>query len=896
MQRTAPSGEDANGPAFEIFPWSEHFETGIADIDQQHRRLVSLLNQVASAVVEDSTDINLDQLLDELTAYAHYHFEDEEALWARFLEGEKVLADHRKYHSGFVEKVGELYQSRQCRQETLHEILSFLTHWLARHILQNDREMALIIERMGQGASVDEARLEAHRQLRQASPVILDTVLNMHRQLSRQTLELIEERKARSRAEAELGEALQRRAEDRYRAVFDSSADAIVVFDVDAERVLDVNESTCKLFGQTREELVGRHVTELHPPDLKDEIGSEFDRFIESASDFSLIETRIRRGDGTELSVEISGGRQFTGPSGQNAVAIFRDISSRLEARRELEYIAYHDPLTGLGNRAWIVDAIAESMTELPEDDAWLAVMELDIDQFRHINDVHGQTFGDELLVRLARRWEALLGSDARLARLGGDEFVVLVPKVSDRGEIHRLASRLMRAGEKLLRIDGKTLSVSFSAGIRYCSADSPIEPDLLLRQANQAMYQAKLKGRSRYEEFDVDRESIIQQQHLTINAVRAALDNKELTIHYQPKINLRNGRLLGVEALLRWQHPEQGLLSPAAFLPAIENHPFSIQLGEWIIDTALQQMRSWNEQHLHLAVSVNIGSLQLQDDEFPSLVERLLNEYPELDPQSIEFEVLESGALEDIERAIDNLNALRALGVSISIDDFGTGYASLTYLKQIPAHILKIDRSFVHDMLEEADELPLLLGIITMADSFGMEVLAEGVETAEHGRLLLELGCEQAQGYAIARPMPPDHLPAWVEQWEPDPSWKDVLPILRSDLAGLSAISAHRRWFNALQSQENDPLREQSARAEDSCELLDWLNSLHSQSSSRQASLIDETGRLHTLMLEEAGKQVGVTAAGDRHTRLERIQAVNNELVDTLRELLQWRARRALD
>ncbi|RFF28385.1 MULTISPECIES: bacteriohemerythrin [unclassified Wenzhouxiangella] len=897
MHRTVPSGEDANGPAFEIFPWSKHFETGIADIDQQHRRLVSLLNQVASAAVDDSTDINLDELLDELTAYAHYHFEDEEALWARYLEGEKVLADHRKYHSGFVEKVGELYQSRKCRRETLHEILSFLTHWLARHILQNDREMALIIEQMDQGASVDEARLEAHRQLRQASPVILDTVLNMHQQLSRQTLELIEERKARSRAEAELGEALQRRAEDRYRAVFDSSADAIVVFDVDAERVLDVNESACKLFGQTREELVGRHVTELHPPELKDEIGSEFDRFIESATDFLLVETRIRRGDGTELPVEISGGQQFAGPSGQNAVAIFRDISSRLEARRELEYIAYHDPLTGLGNRAWIVEAIAESMVDLPEDNAWLAVMELDIDQFRHINDVHGQVFGDELLVRLARRWEALLGSEARLARLGGDEFVVLVPKVSDRGEVHRLASRLMKAGEKLLRIDGKTLSVSFSAGIRYCSANSPIEPDLLLRQANQAMYQAKLKGRSRYEEFDVDRESIIQQQHLTINAVRAALDNQELTIHYQPQVNSRTGRILGVEALLRWQHPEQGLLSPAAFLPAIESHPFSIQLGEWVIETALRQMRIWNQQDLHLAVGVNIGSLQLQDNEFPSLVERLLNKYPEIDPRSIEFEVLESGALEDLERAIDNLNALRALGVSISIDDFGTGYASLTYLKQIPAHVLKIDRSFVHDMLEEADELPLLLGIITMADSFGMEVLAEGVETAEHARLLLELGCEQAQGYAIARPMPPDQVPAWVEQWEPDPGWKDVLPILRSDLAGLSAISAHRRWFNALQSQENEPPRAQSGQAQDPCELQDWLNSLQPRSSSsRQASLIDETRRLHTLMLEEAGKLVGVTVADDRHARFERVQAVNNELVDTLRALLQWRARRALD
>jgi diguanylate cyclase (GGDEF)-like protein/hemerythrin-like metal-binding protein/PAS domain S-box-containing protein len=887
-------GDEADGPSFEIFSWSEHFETGIADIDRQHRKLVSLLNRVASVAVTDSTGFDLDSLLDELSAYANFHFETEEALWARFLVGEEVLADHCKYHAGFVEKVQELYKSRRLKQETLHEILAFLTHWLAGHILQNDRKMALIIDQVSQGVTVAEAQREADRQLRTASPVILDTVLNMHGELSRQTLELIEERKARSRAEAELAEVLRRRSEDRYRAVFESSDDGIVVFDVESGRVFDVNQSACKLVGRARENLIGRHVTELHPPELKDEISGLFARFVDSESDFLLVETMIRCGDGTDLPVEISGGYQFTDFSGQRAVGIFRDITSRLEARRQLEYIAYHDPLTGLGNRARVVQAITRSIAELTGEKDWLAVIALDIDRFKHINEVHGQKFGDELLIRLARRWDELLGSDGLLARLGGDEFVIVATGQSDRSEAHRLVKRLMQTDEVLLSVDGESLPVSFSAGIAYCSADSPVEPDLLLRQADQAMYQAKLEGRNRYEEFDTDQETVLQQRHETINALREAMARNELVLHYQPKVNLRTGRVLGVEALIRWQHSEAGLLLPAAFLPAVEGHPFSIQLGEYVIEAALQQMRIWNEQRLDLPVSVNIGSLQLQDEGFPMRVERLLGQYPDVYPHALEFEVLESGALEDLERVIYNLNALRALGVSISIDDFGTGYSSLTYLKQIPADIVKIDRSFVHDILEAPADLPLVLGIITMAGSFGMQVLAEGVETSEHGRLLLELGCEQAQGYSIARPMLPDQVPAWVVDWVPDPSWNGVLPILRRDLAGLHAISAHRRWLNSLQAQESETARTGSALAQDSCLLLDWLDSQQPASPARHGSLFDDIRQLHTLMHEQFCRQPDMSETDNAHALLERMRTLNDELVGKLRELLQLRARHA--
>lgn len=886
--------------AFEIFPWSEHFEIGIAAIDRQHRKLVLLLNQVAAAAVTESVDINLDDLLDELAAYAHFHFEAEETIWSRQLEGEPLLSDHRQFHTGFVEKVKELRRSRTNRQETLHEILAFLTHWLARHILKYDREMALVLNHLDVGLSMADARREAETQMRQASPIILDTVLNMHRQLSRQTLELIGERKGRTLAEAQLAEILQRQSEDRYRAVFDSSSDGILVVDIESARVTNANQAACELFSHAESELIGRHVTQLHPAELEDEVVRAFNRFAALESDLRLFETWIRRGDGKDVPVEISGGRQFTSESGRHVVAVLRDTSARLAAQRHLEYLAYHDPLTGLGNRSRIVETIARLQSPPAGDEVTLALVILDIDHFSHINDVHGQQFGDEVLVRLARCWEDLLGAECPLARLGGDEFVVVATGLSDQAEAHQLAARLIEAGKELGIFKGKPLSISLSAGITYFasdrSADILVEPEILLRQANQAMYQAKLKGRGRFEEFDAEQESVIQRQHETINGLRAALDNDELTLHYQPKVNLRTGQILGVEALIRWQHPEQGLLMPAAFLPAVEDHPLSIPLGEWIIETALRQLQTWIESGLNLTISVNIGSLQLQDDKFPQTVQRLLNGFPDIDPQSLELEILESGALKDMQRATDNMAALRALGALISIDDFGTGYSSLTYLKQIPAHLLKIDRSFVHDMIDEPSELPLLIGIITMADSFGMKVLAEGVETIEQGRLLLELGCEQAQGYCIARPMAADQVPIWMRQWVPDPGWRGIAPILRRDLAAIGAISAHRRWIKALQAPLPESTGIQPAPPQDSCVLTDWLDSQQPDSARTQATLFDDIRQLHERMHDLVRSCPGSTAMQKRNAHIKRVQALQDELVVKLRNLLQSRARNAAD
>jgi EAL domain-containing protein (putative c-di-GMP-specific phosphodiesterase class I) len=296
-----------------------------------------------------------------------------------------------------------------------------------------------------------------------------------------------------------------------------------------------------------------------------------------------------------------------------------------------------------------------------------------------------------------------------------------------------------------------------------------------LLRQADQAMYQAKVAGKNRYHVFDAAQDSSLRVHHESLTHIRLALDRHEFVLYYQPKVNMRSGQVIGAEALIRWQHPEQGLLAPAVFLPVIEDHPLAIAIGEWVIDTALSQIERWRAAGLDLPVSVNVGALQLQQADFVDRLRTLLAAHPALKPTCLELEILETSALQDIAQVSQTIEACAQIGVTFALDDFGTGYSSLTYLKRLRVALLKIDQSFVCDLLDDPDDLAILQGVMGLASAFKRDVIAEGVETVAHGTLLLQLGCELAQGYGIARPMPAGEMPAWVLAWQPDPAWSDL-------------------------------------------------------------------------------------------------------------------------
>ena len=456
----------------------------------------------------------------------------------------------------------------------------------------------------------------------------------------------------------------------------------------------------------------------------------------------------------------------------QQYVALFSDISAIKAHQSTLERIAHFDALTNLPNRLLLADRLQQAMSQAVRRQQHLAVAYLDLDGFKSVNDRHGHDVGDQFLIALATAMKDTLREGDTLARIGGDEFVaVLIDLESAEGSVPML-TRLLEAAAAPVQLGALVLQASTSIGVTFYPQSQGIEADQLLRQADQAMYQAKVAGKNRYKIFDAAQDNSLRVHHESLERIRLALESREFVLHYQPKVNMKSGQVIGAEALIRWQHPEKGLLAPAAFLPVIEDHPLAVDVGEWVIDTALTQMQAWHAVGLDLPVSVNIGARQLQHGNFMERLQAILGKHPHVNPASLELEVLETSALEDMAQVSQVIEGCSRIGVTFALDDFGTGYSSLTYLKQLRVAMLKIDQSFVRDMLEDPDDLAILQGVIGLAVAFKREVIAEGVETVAHGTALLQLGCELAQGYGIARPMPAEQMPAWAATWQPDAAW----------------------------------------------------------------------------------------------------------------------------
>ncbi len=435
-----------------------------------------------------------------------------------------------------------------------------------------------------------------------------------------------------------------------------------------------------------------------------------------------------------------------------------------------------------------------------------LAVAHFDLDGFKAINDRYGHAVGDGLLTAMAFRMKRALREGDTLARLGGDEFAAVMLELDDANDIVPALHRLLQAASEEAQIGEVTLRVSASAGVTFYPQSTEVDADVLLRQAGQAMYQAKLAGGNRHCEFDPGQDLMARSHHENLEHVKQALASRQFVMHYQPKVNMRTGKVVGAEALVRWQHPERGLLPPGMFLPVIEDHPLAVELGEWMIEDVLKQMESWQLAGLDLPVSVNVSAIELQEADFAERLKAHLAAHPLVKPESLALEVVETSALDDVMQTSHVLTACRELGVSIALDDFGIGYSSLTYLRRLPANILKIDQSFVRDMIDEPENLAILEGVIGLASAFRRDVIAEGVETVDHGLILLQMGCEIAQGYGIARPMPADEFPAWAAAWRPDPRWAEVPQVHSSNKPVLYACVEHRSLAFCLRSLPPGP------------------------------------------------------------------------------------------
>jgi diguanylate cyclase (GGDEF)-like protein/PAS domain S-box-containing protein len=482
-------------------------------------------------------------------------------------------------------------------------------------------------------------------------------------------------------------------------------------------------------------------------------------------------------------------------------LGVCKDITTQKDQQRALEYIAHFDTLTDLPNRVLLMVRLRQAMARERNRGGQLALVYLDVDGFKQINDRYGHEVGDRFLAELATCLKhALRGSDS-IARVGGDEFVAMLLDAGDADECAPMLERLLRAAAEPVRVGDLVLRVTASLGVTFYPQSEDTDADLLLRQADQALYQAKLLGKNRYHIFDAAEDRSVRGRHEEVQRISEALDSSELVIEYQPCVNMRTGEVYGVEALLRWQHPERGLLAPACFLPLVQTHPLMSRLGDWVLGTALAQMEAWSSAGLDLRISVNVAAWQLQDTGFVAHLEALFAAHPRADPRRLQLEVLESAALEDLAQVSRIMRDCAAMGVHFALDDFGTGYSSLTYLQRLPVRTLKLDQTFVQGMLEDPDDLIILEGVLRMGTGLGREVIAEGVETREQGELLLKIGCERAQGFGIARPMPARDVPQWCRTWRTHDNWREQRPIEQDDLPLLLASISHRAWMRALEN-----------------------------------------------------------------------------------------------
>jgi diguanylate cyclase (GGDEF)-like protein len=462
----------------------------------------------------------------------------------------------------------------------------------------------------------------------------------------------------------------------------------------------------------------------------------------------------------------------------EHYVGFFSDITASKEHQTQLEHIAHFDVLTNLPNRSLLADRLRQAMAQATRCNQLLAVVYIDLDGFKAVNDRYGHDVGDQLLILLANAMRKTLREGDTLARIGGDEFVAVLIDQESPAQCAQVLARLVEVAAETHHQGGLALQVSASLGVTFYPQAEDIDADQLLRQADQTMYQAKLAGKNRYHIFDFEQDISIRGHHENLQRIRKALTKNEFVMHYQPKVNMRTGEVIGFEALIRWQHPERGLLPPAAFLPIIEDDPLAVEVGEWVLDSVLVQMECWGATGLEVPVSVNVGARQLQLVDFVERLQTILAKHPMIKPTCLELELLETSALSDMEHVSRVVEHCAELGVMFSLDDFGTGYSSLTYLKRLRVKQIKIDRSFVRDMLEDADDLAILEVVIGLAAAFKREVIAEGVETMKHGVALLKLECELAQGYGIARPMPAENIPDWTAAWRSNATWIELPPL----------------------------------------------------------------------------------------------------------------------
>ena len=564
--------------------------------------------------------------------------------------------------------------------------------------------------------------------------------------------------------EVETQESLSSLRESRERFELVLNASGLGYWDVDFKNdTVTYSESWAAMLGYSLEEIgsgMNAWTDLIHPDDLASTLALWQEHLSAGAPAASFeSEFRMRTRDGAWRWILSRGRIMARTPEGEplRAAGTHLDITDRKQAAERLEFLAHHDPLTGLLNRYHFGERAQSAIALAQRTAQEIAVFLMDLDRFKTINDSLGHSVGDELLRMVSARLRSEFVDEAQtpilLARMGGDEFTLLAEGATDTRALETIARRILSCFSQPFEIDQHVLSLSTSIGIARYPANAP-DLDLLLRQADAALYVSKREGRNGFRFFSSEMATAAEERMEMESGLRRALDRNELSVVYQPQVDLASGQLIGFEVLTRWQHPTKGWISPLQFIPVAEDSGLIVPIGRWVLNTACAQIRKWQDQGMAIGhVAVNVSAIQMENGTLVDDVRQALS-VSGIDPEHLELEITESFILNDPEEAARALNELRALGVHLAIDDFGTGYSSLLYLKRLPFDLLKIDQGFVRDMLDDPQDAAIVRSIIALAHSLDLKVLAEGVETLAHAQQLYVLGCGLAQGYHFGKPI----------------------------------------------------------------------------------------------------------------------------------------------
>ena len=606
-------------------------------------------------------------------------------------------------------------------------------------------------------------------------------------------------------------------AEEKLRLsarVFSDAHEGIVITDVDA-LIIDVNAAFSEITGYRREEVLGKNPRLMKSGRHNDDFYASMWDVINTEGHWQgEIWNRRKSGEVYAELLTISALRDQDDKV-INYIGLFSDITETKRQQHALEQLAHYDPLTQLPNRSLFADRFSQAIAHSKRTEALLAVCYLDLDGFKQVNDTFGHEVGDELLVEVAHRIKQNLRECDTVCRLGGDEFVLLLENVQSLQQCEDTLKRIHGTLAEPFELAERQLRIAASSGVTLYPLDC-VDQDTLLHHADQAMYQAKQAGRNGYRIYQqlLDNRELGQHQQFgrlqeAISELQQAVAQKQLCLYYQPKANLNTGEIYGVEALIRWQHPQRGLLLPGEFLPIAESTPLEIEISNWVVRQAFQQLQAWQALGLVVQISVNVSPRYLQWQNFLPMLESVLAEYPTISSRQLELEVLESSVLDDLVSIGEILGqCYHQLGVGCALDDFGTGYSSLTHLRHLTVNTVKIDQAFVRGMIDDPDDQSIVESVIGLSKAFKRDVVAEGVDSIDQGIILLNLGCNLAQGNAIAKPMPADAVLPWINHYSNPPAWKQQAAgrhgAWQTQITLLNI--QHQHWLKRIQAAQQMP------------------------------------------------------------------------------------------